>query len=61
MKGLSDALRVFGAPAAIGVLTIAGLFAGLVWGEGARLLAWIGVGSPVVVAALAWLRVHLGK
>jgi hypothetical protein len=53
--------RVFAAPASIAALTMAGLLAGLLWGEGGRYLAWAGVGSPVAVAAWIWLRVQRAR
>jgi hypothetical protein len=59
MKGRPNAWRVFGAPVLIAVLTMAGLLAGLLWGEGGRHVSWAGVGSPVVVAAWTWLRVRI--
>jgi hypothetical protein len=59
MKGRPNGWRVFGAPVLIAVLTMAGLLAGLLWGEGGRCVLWAGVGSPVVVATWTWLRVRL--
>lgn len=61
MKQASDGWRVFGVPAAIGALTMAGLLAGLLWGEAGHFLSWAGVGSPVAVAGWVWLRVRLRR
>jgi hypothetical protein len=56
---MKRSLRVFGAPAAIALLTTMGLVVRLLWGEGGGVLSWVGVGSPVAVAAWVWLRVQL--
>jgi len=61
MKGPSNGWRVFGAPVAIGALTVAGLLAGLLWGEAGRYLSWACVGSPVAVAGWVWLRLQLRR
>jgi hypothetical protein len=46
-------LSVFGAPLLIGVASLAGLLAALLFGETGRYLSWFAVGSPIL--AVAWL------
>jgi hypothetical protein len=44
---------VFGAPLLIGLASLAGLLAALLYGEIGRYLSWFAVGSPIL--AVAWL------
>jgi hypothetical protein len=61
MNKPSNAWRVFGAPAAVALLTLTGLVAGLLWSEGGRYLSWACVGSPVAVVVRIWLRIQLRR
>ena len=49
-------IRVFGAPILLAALTVTGLLAALLWGDIGRYVAWVTVGSPVVVILWAWRR-----
>jgi hypothetical protein len=61
MKKQSRRWRVFGAPAAIGALTMAGLAIGLSLGAAGQNLSSALVGSPVAVVVWVWLRVRLRR
>jgi hypothetical protein len=50
-------LDVFGIPIAIGVLSLTGLLAALLYGGPGRIFGWVAVSSPVVVSA--WI--FIGK
>ncbi|WGR92729.1 hypothetical protein MTX26_22430 [Bradyrhizobium sp. ISRA443] len=52
-------IAVFGAPIVLGVLSLAGLLAALLFGDVGRYLSWLAVGAPVPVIAWAWLRLKL--
>jgi hypothetical protein len=54
-------IGVFGAPVLLAVLTVAGLLAALLWGEVGRYVAWMTVGSPVLVILWVWLRRNTKK
>lgn len=41
--------NVYGAPIAVGMLSLSGLASALLFGEVGSLFAWIGVGSPIIV------------
>lgn len=49
-------LRVFGAPIAIGVLTLVGLLSALLAGDLGRYFSWFGVSLPIAIAAWAYWR-----
>jgi hypothetical protein len=44
---------VFGAPLLIGIASLTGLLAALLFGETGRYVSWLAVGSPIL--AVAWL------
>jgi len=48
-------LDVFGAPIAIGLLSVAGLLSALLFGGLGRIFSWVAVSSPVVVSV--WIFV----
>jgi hypothetical protein len=49
-------IGVFGVPIVLGILSLAGLLAALLFGDLGRYVSWIAVGSPVLVTTWAWLR-----
>lgn len=52
----SGALRIFAVPSLLAATSIAGLLAGLN-GDGLfDLLAWLGLGMPLLTVAIAWRR-----
>lgn len=48
--------RVFGAPIAVGVLSLAGLLSALLAGDPGRYFAWFALGVPLAIAAWAYCR-----
>jgi hypothetical protein len=48
--------RVFGAPIVIGVLSLCGLMAAMLSAGLGRYLAWVGVGSPLVMILWCCVR-----
>lgn len=52
-------IGVFGVPIVLGMLSLAGLLAALLYGESGRYLSWFAVGAPVLVIAWTWLRLQL--
>lgn len=49
-------IAVFGPPILLGILSLAGLLAALLFGDLGRYLSWLSVGAPVLVIGWAWLR-----
>jgi len=49
-------IRVFAAPILLAAATITGLLAALLWGAAGQYVAWVTVGSPVLVVLGVWLR-----
>ena len=49
-------IGVLGVPVLLACLTVAGLLAALLWGEISRYVAWMTVGSPLLVILRVWLR-----
>lgn len=43
--------NVYGAPILIGALSLSGLASALLFGEVGSYLAWIGVGSPIIIVS----------
>jgi hypothetical protein len=51
MKMAPNWRSVFGAPVAIGLLTLSGLLAALLFDGIGRYFSWIAVGTPIILAA----------
>ncbi|WGS18184.1 MULTISPECIES: hypothetical protein [unclassified Bradyrhizobium] len=49
-------IAVFCVPIVLGLLSMAGLLAALLFGDVGRYLSWLAVGAPVLVIAWTWLR-----
>jgi hypothetical protein len=48
--------RVYGAPIAIGALSLGGLLSALLMGDVGRWLSWFALALPVAIAAWAWMK-----
>ena len=48
--------QAFGVPILVAVLTLCGLLAALLLGDGGRYFSWLAVGSPIAIVSWAWLR-----
>jgi|GEM_PF-5339856 len=47
---------VFGVPILVAALTLCGLLAALLLGDGGRYFSWLAVASPIAIVGWAWLR-----
>ncbi|QPF87211.1 hypothetical protein IC762_13360 [Bradyrhizobium genosp. L] len=52
-------IGVFGAPIVLGILSLAGLLAALLYDDVGRYFSWLAVGAPVLVTVWTWLRLRL--